>query len=58
MVSEMLRRCDILAKDRGFVNAVHNIHVDVRVENIVVIMDALKEFNTNYLIINTKLYSH
>ena len=44
--SEVLRLCDIFAKDGGFVyNTVHNIQANVPVDNIIVIVDAIKEFN-------------
>ncbi|MGC9353770.1 MAG: uroporphyrinogen decarboxylase family protein [Mariniphaga sp.] len=43
---EVLRLCDIFAKDGGFVfNTVHNIQANVPVENIVAVLDAIKEFN-------------
>ena len=43
---EVLRLCDIFAKDGGFVfNTVHNIQANVPVENIVAMVDAIKEFN-------------
>lgn len=43
---EVLRLCDIFARDGGFVfNTVHNIQANVPVENIVAIVDAIKEFN-------------
>ncbi|MGV8137271.1 MAG: uroporphyrinogen decarboxylase family protein [Mangrovibacterium sp.] len=43
---EVLRLCDILAKDGGFVfNTVHNIQANVPVENIVAMIHAVKEFN-------------
>ncbi len=43
---EVLRLCDILAKDGGFVfNTVHNIQANVPVENIAAMIHALKEFN-------------
>lgn len=43
---EVLRLCSIFAKDGGFVfNSVHNIQANVPVENIVAMIDALKEFN-------------
>ena len=43
---EVLRLCDILGKDGGFVfNTVHNIQANVPVENIVAIINAVKEFN-------------
>lgn len=43
---EVLRLCDIFAKDGGFVfNTVHNIQANVPVENIVAMLNAIKEFN-------------
>ena len=43
---EVLRLCDIFAKDGGFVfNTVHNIQANVPVENIVAMVNAVKEFN-------------
>ena len=43
---EVLRLCEIFSKDGGFVyNTVHNIQANVPVENIVAIVDAIKEFN-------------
>lgn len=43
---EVLRLCEILGKDGGFVfNTVHNIQANVPVENIVAMIDAVKEFN-------------
>lgn len=43
---EVLRLCDIFAKDGGFVfNTVHNIQANVPVENIVAMINAVKEFN-------------
>jgi hypothetical protein len=43
---EVLQLCDIFAKDGGFVfNNVHNIQANVPVENIVAMVDAIKEFN-------------
>ncbi len=43
---EVLRLCNIFAKDGGFVfNTVHNIQANVPVENIVAMVDAIKEFN-------------
>ncbi len=43
---EVLCLCDIFAKDGGFVfNTVHNIQANVPVENIVAMIDAIKEFN-------------
>ncbi len=43
---EVLRLCDIFALDGGFVfNTVHNIQANVPVENIVAVVNAVKEFN-------------
>ena len=43
---EVLRLCNIFAKDGGFVfNTVHNIQANVPVENIVAVVNAIKEFN-------------
>jgi hypothetical protein len=43
---EVLRLCEIFAKDGGFVfNTVHNIQANVPVENIVALVNAVKEFN-------------
>jgi len=43
---EVLRHCEIFAKDGGFVfNTVHNIQANVPVENIVAVYDAIKELN-------------
>ena len=43
---EVLRLCDIFALDGGFVfNTVHNIQANVPVENIVAMINAVKEFN-------------
>lgn len=43
---EVLRLCEIFAKDGGFVfNTVHNIQANVPVENIVAMINAVKEFN-------------
>ncbi|MDB4583643.1 hypothetical protein N9164_10860 [Draconibacterium sp.] len=43
---EVLYLCDIFAKDGGFVfNTVHNIQANVPVENIVAMINAVKEFN-------------
>lgn len=45
---EVLRLCEIFAKDGGFVfTTVHNIQAGVPVENIVAMMDAIREFNRN-----------
>ena len=43
---EVLRLCDIFTEDGGFVfNTVHNIQANVPVENIVAMVDAVREFN-------------
>ncbi len=43
---EVLRLCEIFAPGGGFVfNTVHNIQANVPVENIVAMIDAVKEFN-------------
>ncbi len=43
---EVLRLCDIFARDGGFVfNTVHNIQGNVPVENLVAMIDAIREFN-------------
>lgn len=43
---EVLRHCDIFAKDGGFVfNTVHNIQADVPIDNLVAMIDAIKEFS-------------
>jgi hypothetical protein len=43
---EVLRLCEIFTKDGGFVfNTVHNIQANVPVENIVALINAVKEFN-------------
>ncbi len=43
---EVLRLCDIFFKDGGFVfNTVHNVQANVPVENMVAMINALKEFN-------------
>lgn len=44
---DVLKHCDIFAKDGGFVfNTVHNIQADVPVENVVSMIDALHEFDS------------
>jgi hypothetical protein len=44
--AEVLRRCEILGREGGFVfNAVHNVQADTRVENIAAVFEALAEFN-------------
>jgi len=43
---EVLRRCDVFARDGGFVfNSIHNIQAGTPVENIVAMFEAVKEFN-------------
>ncbi len=43
---EVLRLCGIFAKDGGYVfNTVHNIQANVPVENLVALVNAVKEFN-------------
>jgi hypothetical protein len=43
---QVLRTCDIFSKDGGFVfNTVHNIQANVPVENVVAMLEAIKEFN-------------
>ncbi len=42
---QVLERCDIFGKDGGFVfNSIHNMQARTPVENIVAMLDALKEF--------------
>lgn len=46
---EVLRHCDIFAKDGGFVfNMVQNIQANVPFENIIAMIDAIKEFNNSH----------
>ncbi len=43
---EVLSRCEIFGKDGGFVfNTIHNIQANVPIENVVAMLDALKQFN-------------
>lgn len=43
---QVLKNCDILSKDGGFIfNTVNNIPANVPVENIVAMLEAIKEFN-------------
>jgi hypothetical protein len=43
---QVLRLCDIFSKDGGFVfNTVHNIQANVPVENVIAMLNGLKEFN-------------
>jgi hypothetical protein len=45
---EVLERCEIFAKDGGFVyNSIHNIQAQTPLKNIVALVDAVKEFNGN-----------
>lgn len=45
---EVLRRCEIFSPQGGFVfNAIHNVQALTPVENIVAMLDAVKEFNGN-----------
>ncbi len=43
---EVLNRCEIFAEGSGFVfNSIHNVQAGVPVENIVAMLEAVKEFN-------------
>jgi uroporphyrinogen-III decarboxylase len=43
---EVLMKCEIFGKDGGFVfNAIHNVQAKTPVENVVAMIDAVKEFN-------------
>ena len=43
---EVLGRCEIFSKNSGFVfNAIHNVQAGTPVENIVAMLDAVREFN-------------
>ncbi len=43
---QVLRTCEIFSKNGGFVfNAVHNIQANVPIENVVAMLEAIKEFN-------------
>lgn len=45
---QVLENCEIFAKDGGFVfNTVHNVQANVPIENIVAMLDAIREFNGN-----------
>ena len=45
---QVLENCEIFAKDGGFVfNTVHNVQANVPIENLVAMMDAVKEYNGN-----------
>lgn len=44
--SQVLQRCEIFARDGGFVfNSIHNMQAQTPVENIVAMVDAVQEFN-------------
>jgi uroporphyrinogen-III decarboxylase len=44
--AEVLDRCEIFARNGGFVfNAVHNVQAMTPVQNVVAMLDAVKEFN-------------
>ena len=43
---QVLRRCEIFSKKGGFIfNTIHNVQAKTPVENIVAMLDAIKEFN-------------
>ncbi|MHC4249167.1 MAG: uroporphyrinogen decarboxylase family protein, partial [Planctomycetota bacterium] len=43
---EVLARCEVFSKGGGFVfNSVHNVQAGTPVENVVAMIDAVKEFN-------------
>jgi uroporphyrinogen-III decarboxylase len=45
---QVLERCEIFGRDGGFVfNTIHNIQAETPVENVVAMVNALKEFNGN-----------
>ena len=44
--AEVLERCEIFSRDGGFIfNAIHNVQAQTPVENIVAMIEAVKEFN-------------
>jgi hypothetical protein len=46
---QVLRRCEALARGGGFVfNAIHNVQAGTPVENIVAMVNAVREFNGEY----------
>ncbi len=46
--TEVLKRCEIFAKNGGFVfNSIHNIQALTPIENLIAMIDAVKEFNGN-----------
>ena len=45
MREQVLRRCEIFAPNGGFIfNSVHNVQAKTPVENIVAMMEAVKEY--------------
>lgn len=43
---EVLERCEIFSRDGGFIfNAIHNVQAKTPVENIIAMIEAVKEFN-------------
>ncbi len=45
---QVIRECEILSRGGGFVfNTVHNIQANVSLENMVAMLDAIREFNGN-----------
>jgi len=45
---QVLENCEIFAKDGGFVfNTVHNVQANVPIENLVAMMEGIREFNGN-----------
>ena len=46
MRAEVLQRCEIFSEGGGFVfDAIHNVQAGTPVENMVAMIDAVKEFN-------------
>lgn len=44
--NQVLDQCEILSRDGGFVfNTVHNIQANVPLENVIAMLDAIKQFN-------------
>jgi uroporphyrinogen-III decarboxylase len=44
---QVLQRCEIFGEDGGFIfNAIHNVQANTPTENIVAMLEAVKEFNT------------
>ena len=45
-MAQVIERCEVFSKNGGFVfNAIHNIQARTPVENIVAMLDAVREFN-------------